>query len=346
MHGRLRGGEGLDQRGSGVGRDHLGPATPRSGARGSPTPLGYRHHPAPWRHSRPPGLGRRSARTAHSEPVWRPGSGSPELQPGLGTARERWLRPKRAGTPSASPPRAVGGCRAGVAKARSPGWVALAGKGFGVGRLDPGAGSGRGLGAWRAGGRGEGGAAAGGGSVRSRAQGQQWPPQSKAAWRERPGAEGLTGRRGRAEQVQIFPGTPGPGRPLSPVPLDPPPCAHAPSLFPAPRGRAPATTPAPALIALIASEVPGVEFLGRGFLSLGTLTPITRAENQPKFLRSHRVKLENVARTSRHTPGASCPPPLDGCSWRMCSPHPPAPPPSSVLELGDRDAMRDACGCP
>ncbi|KAJ8796758.1 hypothetical protein J1605_002028 [Eschrichtius robustus] len=226
------------------------------------------HHPAPWRHSRPPGLGRRSARTAHSEPVWRPGSGSPELQPGLGTARERWLRPKRAGTPSASPPRAVGGCRAGVAKARSPGWVALAGKGFGVGRPDPGAGSGRGLGAWRAGGRsggrGEGGAAAGGGSVRSRAQGQQWPPQSKAAWRERPGAEGLTGRRGRAEQVQIFPGTPGPGRPLSPVPLDPPPCAHAPSLFPAPRGRAPATTPAPALIAFIASEVPGVEFLGRG----------------------------------------------------------------------------------
>lgn len=68
---------------------------------------------------------------------------------------------------------------------------------------------------WARGGRGGGvaggGAAAGGGRVRSWAQGPPWPPRSLAASRERRGAEGLTGRRGRAEQVQPFPGIPGPG---------------------------------------------------------------------------------------------------------------------------------------
>lgn len=240
-------------------RPDLGPgACPRRSGTGTTQPLGATRGRLAWAGAAlaPPTRSRSDGR----------GPGVPSPSRALGQPGSDGSLRTGLGPPSASPPRAVGGCRAGVAKAQSPGWVALAGKGFGVGRRDPGAGSGRGLGAWRAGGRsggrGEGGAADGGGSVRSRAQGQPWPPRSKAAWRERPGAEGLTGRRGRAEQVQIFPGTPGPGRPLSPVPLDPPPCAHAPSLFPAPRGRAPATTPAPALIA---SEVPGVEFLGRGF---------------------------------------------------------------------------------
>lgn len=214
----------------------------------------------PRRPSRPLRPRWRSARTAHSEPVGRPGSGRPEPQPGRGTALARWLPRNPAGTSSASPPGAVGRCRAGAAKARSPGWVALAGWGLGGRR---GAAAGRVAGGLAGlAGRGGGGAAAGGG--RSPAQGPQWLPRSEAAWRERPGAEGLAGRRGRAEQVQIFPGTPGPGRPLSPVWLDHPPHAAAPSGFSEPRGRAPATTPAPVLIASEDLPVPGVQFLGRG----------------------------------------------------------------------------------
>lgn len=130
---------------------------PPCGARGSPTPLGYRRHPTPWRSSRPPRLGWRSARTAHSEPVGRPGSRRPNPSRVEGQPWRDGSLGTRLGPPRLRPPGAVRRCRAGAAKARSLGWVALAGWGFGGRR---GAAAGRvaagGLAGWRAGGAGAG----------------------------------------------------------------------------------------------------------------------------------------------------------------------------------------------
>lgn len=109
--------------------------------------------------------------------------------------------------------------------------------------------------------------------------------------------EGLTGRRGRAEQVQTFPGTPArplslPGRVRPSSPRRRRPGSLRPAVAPQPRPR---SQP------LKASEdlpVPGIKFLGRTLLPWNS-GPVTREGNQPKFLLSRIVKLENTARSTR-----------------------------------------------
>lgn len=133
----------------------------------------------------------------------------------------------RLGPPRPRPPGAVGRCRTGAAKARSPGWVALAGRGSGAAAGLP-------LGAWRAGWR-----AGGPGAGRGRSRGRRRPcpePGSGAAVAaaERGCLEGAPGRRGVS-----WP--PGPRRAGTDLPWDPWP--RSPSLPrpvrpPAPRPRA------------------------------------------------------------------------------------------------------------
>lgn len=124
---------------------------------GSPTPLRDRRHQSLWR----------GARTTHSEPVGRPRSWSPERPLGPSARAQGECRPtatsELAGTARVSPPLAVGGRPArGAGQGPQP-RVGGPGEGrFGVGRPDPGAAEGRGLGAWRAGRR------RGGGRSRSR----------------------------------------------------------------------------------------------------------------------------------------------------------------------------------
>lgn len=209
---------------------------------------------------------------------------------------------REVGVPESRAPagdRAQGPGTAAAPPESTQGWSGPAARG---GRPPRGAGWARGgRGAGGRGGRG-GGAAAGGGRVPSPAQGPQWPPRSQATSRERPGTEGLTGRRGAQSRYRPLrdprrrpPSLPGPVR-------APAARARRPrSPLPAPRGRILAATPAPGLWPRKSSSSWG-RIPGEGARILWNSGPITREENQPKFLLSHRVKLENIPRTSPHSP--------------------------------------------
>lgn len=316
LHQRLRGGEGLERRGSGVGRDHPG--------RGAPPPLGPGAAPPP------------PSRSAG----WGPGvpsTGRAARQP-RDSARERRLPPDRAGTASASPLEPSAGARhAGAARPAAPGWVAPA-AGVGVGRPR---GPPRGAGSAR-GGRGGGGAPGGAGPRR------QCPePGSGAvvAAAERGCLERAPGRR----RVN---GPPGLRRAGTDPPWDPrprPPSLLGPVRPPAPRARAapapcaplsgPSHDPGPSSYSLGRSSSPWGRIPGEGALIPWNSGPITRAENQPKFLLNHIVKVGK--HTTQDLPARASCSPLGGCSLSMCAPGTPFSP-----GVGDGDAGRDAGGCP
>lgn len=138
---------------------------------------------------------------------------------------------------------------------------------------------------------------------------------------------GLTGRRGRAEQVQTFPGVPGPGA-LRPGPVRPPaPRARAAPAPCAPRVR-PHRDPDPRAQSRAGSSSPRGRIPGEGAVTPGLCR--VALENRPGFLLSHIVKLENMLgrpRTRQRLPpspggwGAPLPPRVggqgrwEGCRW-------------------------------